>query len=80
MYTLVETCKLCDVDPKAWLADVLAGIPDHPMSRIDDLLPWHWKATGTATPSSIISGQYPAVLAGCVPQSGAKSAHFGSAV
>ena len=45
MYTLIETCKLCDVDPKAWLADVLARISDHPMSRLDELLPWRWKAT-----------------------------------
>ena len=44
MYTLIETAKLCDVDPKAWLADVLARIADHPMKRLDELLPWAWKA------------------------------------
>jgi len=44
MYTLVETAKLCDVDPRARLADVLARIADHPASRIDELLPWRWKA------------------------------------
>jgi hypothetical protein len=33
-----------DVDPQAWLADVLARIADHPAHRIDDLLPWNWKA------------------------------------
>ena len=44
IYTLIETAKLCDVDPKAWLADVLARIADHPMQRIGDLLPWNWKA------------------------------------
>jgi hypothetical protein len=31
-----------DVDPRAWLADVLARIADHPASRLDELLPWHW--------------------------------------
>jgi hypothetical protein len=31
-------------DPQAWLADVLARLPDHPASRITDLLPWNWKA------------------------------------
>ena len=41
-YTLIETAKLNDVDPKAWLADVLARIADHPASRIADLLPWSW--------------------------------------
>ncbi len=43
-YTLIETCKLNDVDPRAWLADVLARIADLPMKRIADLLPWAWKA------------------------------------
>jgi transposase len=43
MYTLIETCKLNDVDPRAWLADVLARLPEHPSSRIDELLPWNWK-------------------------------------
>jgi transposase len=33
-----------DVDPQAWLADVLARLPDHPASKIADLLPWNWKA------------------------------------
>jgi hypothetical protein len=36
-YTLIETCKLNDVDPQAWLADVLARLPDHPASRIAEL-------------------------------------------
>jgi transposase len=44
IYTLVETCKLNGVDPQAWLADVLARLPDHPARRIGDLLPWNWKA------------------------------------
>jgi transposase len=44
MYTLIETCKLNDIDPRAWLADVLARLPEHPASRIDALLPWNWKA------------------------------------
>ncbi len=43
IYTLVETCKLNDVDPQAWLADVLARLPDHPARRIDELMPWNWK-------------------------------------
>ena len=45
LYTLIGTAKLNDVDPEAWLADVLARINDHPASRIDDLLPWNWKPT-----------------------------------
>ena len=34
IYALIETCKLNDVDPRAWLADVLARIADHPMKQI----------------------------------------------
>jgi transposase len=41
-YTLVETAKANGVDPEAWLADVLARIADHPINRIEDLLPWRW--------------------------------------
>ena len=44
IYTLIETCKLNDVDARAWLADVLARIADHPMKKIAELLPWNWKA------------------------------------
>ena len=48
IYTLIETAKLNDVDPQAWLADVLARLPDHPAKRVDELLPWNWKANRTA--------------------------------
>jgi transposase len=44
IYSLVETAKLNDVDPQAWLADVLARLPDHPARRIAELLPWNWQA------------------------------------
>ena len=42
MYTLIVTAKLNDVDPQAWLADVLARIADIPQSRLAELLPWNW--------------------------------------
>jgi transposase len=44
MFSLIVTAKLNDVDPQAWLADVLARIAGHPAHRIDDLLPWNWRA------------------------------------
>ncbi|MBC5799220.1 MAG: IS66 family transposase [Candidatus Eremiobacteraeota bacterium] len=43
IYTLIATCKLNGVDPQAYLADVLARLPDHPARRIDDLMPWRWQ-------------------------------------
>ncbi len=43
MYTLIGTAKLNDVDPQAWLADVLARIADTPQHRLDELLPWNWQ-------------------------------------
>ena len=42
MYSLLATAKLNRVDPRAWLADVLARIADHPASRLNELLPWNW--------------------------------------
>ena len=44
MTTLIMTAKLNDIDPLAWLADVLARIADIPQSRLPELLPWNWKA------------------------------------
>ena len=45
MYSLIGTARLNDVDPQAWLADVLARIAGHPASRLDELLPWNWTST-----------------------------------
>jgi hypothetical protein len=45
MYSLIITAKMNDVDPQAWLADVLARIAIHPAHRLAELLPWNWKAS-----------------------------------
>jgi transposase len=42
MLTLIQTAKLNDVDPQAWLADVLTRINDHSIHRLDAFLPWNW--------------------------------------
>jgi transposase len=44
MYTLIQTARLNEVDPQAWLADVLARINDHKIHNLDQLMPWNWKA------------------------------------
>ncbi len=43
IYSLIETCKQNNVDPVAYLVDVLARIPTHPNKRIHELLPYHWE-------------------------------------
>ena len=43
IYTLIETAKLNNVDPQAWLEDVLRRLADHPARRLADLLPWNWQ-------------------------------------
>lgn len=45
MYGLITTAKLNDVDPQAWLTDVLTRIAETPASRLDGLLPWNWRPT-----------------------------------
>ena len=44
MATLIATAKLNDVDPQAWLADVLARIADIPQNSLHKLLPWNWRS------------------------------------
>ena len=48
MYTLIQTCRLNNVDPHAWLRDVIARISDHPQTRLHELLPWEWKTRQVA--------------------------------
>ena len=48
MYSLIVTAKMNDIDPQAWLADVLARIAEHPASQLDELLPWNWRPANGA--------------------------------
>nr|WP_288249126.1 IS66 family transposase [uncultured Sphingomonas sp.] len=43
LYSLIVTAKLNDVDPQAWLADVLDSIAGIPQNRLHELLPWAWR-------------------------------------
>ncbi len=46
IYSLVETAKLGGLDPQAYLREVLTRIADHPINRIDELLPWNITMAG----------------------------------
>lgn len=50
MFSLITTARLNDIDPQAWLADVLARIADIPQHRLHELLPWYWQALRTELP------------------------------
>ena len=49
--SLIVTAKLNDVDPQAWLADVLDRIASHPAKRLHELLPWNWHPIAPAKAS-----------------------------
>lgn len=44
-YTIIQTCRLNDINPEAYLADIIGRIGDHPANQIDELLPWNWQPT-----------------------------------
>jgi transposase len=52
MYSLIATCRMNDVDPEAWLRDVLARLPDHPVHKLDRLLPWYWQKETAVLPQA----------------------------
>jgi transposase len=58
MYSLIETAKLNGIDPEGYLRHVLSHIAEHPINRINELLPWHVAQASTtqASQSSIQSG------------------------
>jgi len=43
IFTLTQTAKLNGLDVEAYLRHVISIIPDHPIKRIDELLPWNVK-------------------------------------
>lgn len=43
IYTLIETAKMNGINPESYLRDIIARIADHPINRIQELLPWRWK-------------------------------------
>lgn len=52
MYYLIITAKLSNVHPQAWLADVLSRVAEHPVQKLDELLPWNWQPRSVACSKS----------------------------
>ncbi len=50
--TVIETAKLSGLNPEAYLADILGRIRLHDPKRMDELLPWTWKADREAEPKA----------------------------
>ena len=48
LYSLIGTAKLNGLDPESYLRDVLSRLPDHPINRIEELLPWNLVPLDTA--------------------------------
>lgn len=46
-FTLIQSCRLNGANPEAYLADLVGRIGDHPMRRLDELLPWNWRPPAT---------------------------------
>ena len=43
LYTLIQTAKMNNINPQAWLTDVLERIADHPINKVEDLAPWKFQ-------------------------------------
>jgi transposase len=46
IYSLIGTARLSGIDPESYLRNVLSRIADHPINRIDELLPWNFAKEG----------------------------------
>jgi transposase len=42
LYSLIASCKKHDVDPQAYLQDVIKRLPGHPAKKLKDLMPAYW--------------------------------------
>jgi transposase len=56
LFTLVENCRLLDIDPERYLIDLIGRLPDHPATKIRELLPGHWQRPVPAQ-SGVPSGE-----------------------
>ena len=62
MYSLIVSAKLNEIDPQAWLADVLARNAEHPVSQLGDLPPWTWRPKGSSRQPRGLKDRTPAEI------------------
>ena len=55
LFTLIENCRQAEIDPEAYLNDIIARLPEHPAKEIAALSPWRWKPTPGAAASNTSS-------------------------
>ena len=55
MYSLFAMCSIAEVNPQDWLTDVFTRINDHPINKLDELLPNNWKEIRSISPMGILA-------------------------
>jgi transposase len=53
VYSLIQSCRASNINPREYLEDVMRRIMDHPHNKLSELLPMHWAAARKATPSPL---------------------------
>jgi transposase len=56
LQSIVATCALHDVNPYAYIQDLLIRMQTHPAARVDELMPWNWKPPDGERSDLVASG------------------------